>query len=127
MVGNKSKVVLSGMISAVFIIMVVMLGTVYLYPMWMQRTTPEACKDITAQNAIDTVTRDFMQNRIPNWGNDKDNMGTSVPVLSFISDDAKEDKGTYHIPFSAKGPNGTLSYVAHFNCSNHYVKYSTVD
>ena len=122
-----SKVVLIGIISFIFLMMVVMLGSVYIYPWWMQRSTEGACAQITKRDAIDTVTRDYMENRIPNWGNDKDNMGTSVPVLSFISDDAKEDKGTYHIPFSAKGPNGTLGYVAHFNCSNHYVKYSTVE
>ncbi|MEE8728499.1 MAG: YebF family protein [Rahnella inusitata] len=122
-----SKVVLIGIISFIFLMMVVMLGSVYIYPWWMQRSTEGACAQITKSDAIDTVTRDYMENRIPNWGNDKDNMGTSVPVLSFISDDAKEDKGTYHIPFSAKGPNGTLGYVAHFNCSNHYVKYSTVE
>jgi len=122
-----SKVVLIGIISVFFLMMVEMLGSVYVYPRWMQRSTEGSCAQISKSNAIDTVTRDYMENRIPNWGNDKDNMGTSVPVLSFISDDAKEDKGTYHIPFSAKGPNGTLSYVAHFNCSNHYVKYSTVD
>lgn len=122
-----SKVVLIGIISFIFLMMVVMLGSVYIYPWWMQRSTEGACAQITRNDAIDTVTRDYMENRIPNWGNDKDNMGTSVPVLSFISDDAKEDKGTYHIPFSAKGPNGTLGYVAHFNCSNHYVKYSTVE
>ena len=122
-----SKVVLIGIISVIFLMMVVMLGSVYVYPWWMQRSTEGACAQISKSNAIDTVTRDYMENRIPNWGNDKDNMGTSVPVLSFISDDAKEDKGTYHIPFSAKGPNGTLGYVAHFNCSNNYVKYSTVD
>jgi len=122
-----SKVVLIGIISFIFLMMVVMLGSVYIYPWWMQRSTEGACAQITKSDAIDTVTRDYMENRIPNWGNDKDNMGTSVPVLSFISDDAKEDKGTYHIPFTAKGPNGTLGYVAHFNCSNHYVKYSTVE
>lgn len=122
-----SKVVLIGIISVIFALMVLMLGSVYVYPWWMQRTTEGACSTITKDNAIDTVTRDYMQNRIPNWGNDKDNMGTSVPVLNFISDDVKEDKGTYHIPFSAKGPNGTLGYVAHFNCSNRYVKYSTVE
>jgi len=122
-----SKVVLIGIISFIFLMMVVMLGSVYVYPWWMQRSTEGACAQISKSNAIDTVTRDYMEKRIPNWGNDKDNMGTSVPVLSFISDDAKEDKGTYHIPFSAKGPNGTLGYVAHFNCSNHYVKYSTVE
>ena len=122
-----SKVVLIRIISFIFLMMVVMLGSVYIYPWWMQRSTEGACAQITKSDAIDTVTRDYMENRIPNWGNDKDNMGTSVPVLSFISDDAKEDKGTYHIPFSAKGPNGTLGYVAHFNCSNHYVKYSTVE
>ncbi|WP_236942771.1 protein YebF [Ewingella americana] len=127
MVGNKSKVVLIGLISAVFIIMVVMLGTVYLYPMWMQRTTPEACKDITPQNAIDTVTRDFMQNRIPNWGNDKDYIGTAVPVLSFVSDNVKDEKGTYRVPFTAKGASGELKYVGHFNCTNHYIKYESVD
>jgi len=122
-----SKVVLIGIISFIFLMMVVMLGSVYVYPWWMQRSTEGACAQISKSNAIDTVTRDYMEKRSPNWGNDKDNMGTSVPVLSFISDDAKEDKGTYHIPFSAKGPNGTLGYVAHFNCSNHYVKYSTVE
>ena len=122
-----SKVVLIGIISFIFLMMVVMLGSVYIYPWWMQRSTEGACAQITKSDAIDTVTRDYMENRIPNWGNDKDNMGTSVPVLSFISDDAKEDKGTYHIPFSAKGPNGKLGYGAHFNCSNHYGKYSTVE
>lgn len=127
MVGIKSKVVLIGIISSVFIIMVLLLGSVYLYPMWMQRTTPEACKGITAQNAIDTITRDFMQNRIPNWGNDKDNMGTSVPILSFVSDNVKDDKGIYRVPFTAKGPDGELKYVGNFNCSNHYIKYETVE
>lgn len=122
-----SKVVLIGIISVIFVLMVLILGSVYVYPWWMQRSTEGACAQITKDNAIDTVTRDYMENRIPNWGNDKDNMGTSVPVLNFISDDVKEDKGTYNIPFSAKGPNGTLGYVAHFNCSNHYVKYSTVE
>lgn len=127
MVGNKSKVILIGMISAIFIIMVVMLGSVYVYPMWMQRTTPQACAKVTAQNAIDSVTADFMQNRIPNWGNDKDHMGTTVPILTFISDNVKNDQGTYRVPFSAKGPDGEIHYVGNFNCTNRYIKYSTVD
>lgn len=127
MVGNKSKVVLIGMISAMFIIMVVMIGSVYLYPMWMQRTTPQACADITPQNAIDSVTRDFMEKRIANWGNDKDYIGTSVPTLAFISDNVKNDQGTYRVPFTAKGPDAELHYVGNFNCTNHYIKYETVD
>ncbi|MGC6387000.1 YebF family protein [Ewingella sp. S1.OA.A_B6] len=127
MVGNKSKVILIGMISAMFILMVVMLGSVYVYPMWMQRTTPQACASITPQNAIDSVTADFMQNRIPNWGNDKDHIGTAVPVLAFIGDNVKEYQGTYRVPFTAKGPDGELHYVGNFNCTNHYIKYSTAD
>lgn len=127
MTGNMSKVVLISIISALFAIMVLMFSAVYIYPMWMQRTTVGACSEITKQNAIDSVTRDYMQSRIPKWGNDKDNLGTTVPILSFISDDVKEDKGTYHAPFTAKGPGGELHYIGNLNCSNDYIIYSTVE
>lgn len=124
---NMSKLILIGFISAIFIAIVVMIGTVYVYPAWMQRTSPEACQNVTKQNAIDAVTRDFMENKLPNWGNDKDNLGTQVPSLAFISDNVVEEKGTYRVPFSAKGPGGTLSYVGNLNCSNNYIKYTTVE
>ncbi|RYG06251.1 MAG: hypothetical protein EOO02_01235, partial [Chitinophagaceae bacterium] len=35
------------------ILMVLMLGSVYVYPWWMQRSTEGACAQITKDNAID--------------------------------------------------------------------------
>jgi len=52
---------------------------------------------------------------------------TAVPVLSFVSDNVKDEKGTYRVPFTAKGASGELKYVGHFNCTNHYIKYESVD
>jgi len=125
-IGKTGKMVLGAMICVVFAMVVLTIGMTYVYPMWMQRTSPEACATVTPQNAMDLVTRDFMENKLPNWGNDKDNLGTQVPSLSFISDNVKEDKGTYHVPFEAKGPGGTLKYMALFNCTNKYIKYNPV-
>ncbi|NMP26808.1 colicin M resistance protein [Rahnella sp. SAP-1] len=127
MVGTKSKIVLTGIISLLFIGIVIILACVYLYPVWMQRTTPQACATITTQNAIDVVTRDFMENRLPNWGNDKDDLGTQTPALAFITDNVKADNGTYRVPFSAKGPAATLRYIGNLNCSNNYIKYQSLD
>jgi len=126
-IGKTGKIVLGVMVCVVFAMVVLTLGMTYIYPTWMQRTTPEACAAVTPQNAMDLVTRDFMQNKLPNWGNDKDNLGTQVPSLSFISDNVKDNKGTFEVPFTARGPAGTLKYAAHLNCTNKYIKYDTVD
>ncbi|EIC85218.1 colicin M resistance protein [Serratia sp. M24T3] len=127
MIGKTGKMVLGTMVCVVFVMVVLTLGMTYIYPTYMQRTTPQACTSLTPQNAMDLITRDYMQNKLPNWGNDKDNLGTEVPSLAFIADTVKDDKGTYIIPFSAKGPDGTLKYLAHLNCTNKYIKYDTVD
>ncbi|WAT10537.1 YebF family protein [Rouxiella badensis] len=126
-IGKTGKLILGAMICIVFVFVLFTLGMTYIYPTWMQRTSPEACATITPQNAMDTVTRDFMQNKLPNWGNDKDNLGTQIPSLSFIADNVKQSNGTYDVPFTARGPSGTLKYDAHLNCSNNYIKYDTVE
>ncbi len=127
MIGKTGKMVLGIMVCVVFVMVVLTLCMTYIYPTYMQRTTPLACANITPQNAMDLITRDYMQNKLPNWGNDKDNLGTVVPSLSFIADTVKDDKGTYLVPFTAKGPDGTLKYMARLNCTNQYIKYDTVD
>lgn len=127
MIGKTGKMVLGTMVCVVFAMVVLTLGMTYIYPSYMQRTSPQACANVTPQNAMDLVTRDFMQNKLPNWGNDKDNLGTQVPSLAFIADNVKDNQGTYVVPFSATGPSGTLKYLARLNCSNKYIKYDTVE
>ena len=86
--------------------------------------TGPSCSEISHEQAIETVSKDFLENLMPRLPNDIAKLGTQAPALQF---DRKNIQVTdiYHVPFTATGTAAQKEYFAMYHCKLGRIEYGS--
>lgn len=85
--------------------------------------TGPSCDTLSYDQAIATISTDFLVYRMPRWHKDSMNLGTKTPALAF-DEEGTQVTDVYFVPFRATGPAGTISYFAMYECKTGTIEYS---
>ncbi|MEB5924619.1 YebF family protein [Franconibacter daqui] len=85
--------------------------------------TGPSCDTLTYEQAMETISKDYLEYRMPRWDRDSEKLGTRSPVLSFDKENTQLSD-VYFVPFKAEGTRGVISYFAIYDCKRGVVEYS---
>lgn len=85
--------------------------------------TGPSCSEITYDQAIGTISKDFLEYRMPRWDRDVEKLGTRKPELAFNKENT-QITDAYFVPFKATGTKGIIDYFAIYECKTGSIEYS---
>jgi hypothetical protein len=83
------------------------------------------CNNASKDEVAALVKRDFLQNRITRWDEDKKLLGTSTPVVWISTDSITGDSANWRVPVKARGNRAEKTYPVTLNCQLGQITYGT--
>ncbi|AKA37460.1 hypothetical protein NE897_01705 [Yersinia ruckeri] len=83
-----------------------------------------ACVGLNSAQVAAQVKRDFLQNRIVRWDNDKKILGTDAPVVWVSPDDIMGKDDIWEVPLTVRGTKASKNYDVMLNCVEGTISYS---
>jgi len=107
----------SVMLKKTLLILAITIITISLWPEKKGKT----CSHTNDREVTSIIKMDFIE-RLPNWKNDAELIGTLTPKITWQKIIRDEDSIT--IPFTAIGKTGRKSYFGIYICEKEQVEYS---
>ncbi|MCW7550783.1 protein YebF [Photorhabdus sp. P32] len=83
-----------------------------------------SCDNLTKSQIAAQVKRDFLQNRIHHWSEDRTQLGTSKPVVWIKAENITGDKDILKIPLTVRGSKRDKDYRVVVDCQQNTISYS---
>ncbi|CAQ83935.1 MULTISPECIES: protein YebF [Photorhabdus] len=83
-----------------------------------------SCDNLTKSQIAAQVKRDFLQNRINRWSEDRKQLGTSTPVAWINVENITADKDVLEVPLTVRGSKHDKDYRVVVNCQQNTISYS---
>ncbi len=83
------------------------------------------CNNASKDEVAALVKRDFLQNRITRWDEDKKLLGTSTPVVWISPNSITGDSANWSVPVKARGNRAEKTYPVTLNCQIGQITYGT--
>ncbi|WP_350305302.1 protein YebF [Photorhabdus viridis] len=82
-----------------------------------------SCDNLTKSQIVAQVKRDFLQNRINRWSEDKKQLGTSTPVAWVNEENITGDKDILKVPLTVRGSKRDKDYRVVVDCQQNTISY----
>jgi len=89
----------------------------------IRTATLAPCNNAGKDEVAALVKRDFLQNRITRWDDDKKLLGTSTPVVWISADSITGDSAKWSVPVKARGNRSEKTYPVTLNCQLGEITY----
>lgn len=89
----------------------------------IRTATIAPCNNVSKDEVAALVKRDFLQNRITRWDEDKKLLGTSTPVVWISTDSITGDSAKWNVPVKARGNRAEKTYPVTLNCQLGEITY----
>ncbi|KAA1186388.1 protein YebF [Photorhabdus heterorhabditis] len=83
-----------------------------------------SCNNLTKSQIAAQVKRDFLQNRINRWSEDRKQLGTSTPVAWVNAENITGDKDVLKVPLTVRGSKRDKDYRVIVDCQQNTISYS---
>ncbi|NHB91308.1 protein YebF [Photorhabdus cinerea] len=83
-----------------------------------------SCNNLTKSQIAAQVKRDFLQNRINRWSEDRKQLGTSTPVAWVNAENITGDKEVLKVPLTVRGSKRDKDYKVIVDCQQNTISYS---
>ncbi|MEO3992212.1 YebF family protein [Pseudocitrobacter cyperus] len=97
-------------------------GTLFILLPTRQSESASECRSSLSRQAKYLVQEDYLKSRFPYWQIEKKMLGTLTPDLSFGRVTIENE--AYHVPFTAVGPDATLTRVGIIDCRLQDIDYA---
>lgn len=85
-----------------------------------------SCQNLTEPQVAAQVKKDFMNNRLPRWADEKALLGTKAVAWVNDKDVVKTDSG-YTIPLTVRGSKSDLQYRVAVDCKQDTITYNIIN
>ncbi|OCQ52838.1 Colicin-M immunity protein [Photorhabdus australis subsp. thailandensis] len=83
-----------------------------------------SCDNLTKSQIAAQVKRDFLQNRINRWLEDRKQLGTSTPVAWINVENITADKDVLGVPLTVRGSKRDKDYRVIVDCQQNTISYN---
>ncbi|WP_036769769.1 protein YebF [Photorhabdus australis] len=83
-----------------------------------------SCDNLTKSQIAAQVKRDFLQNRINRWLEDRKQLGTSTPVAWINVENITADKDVLGVPLTVRGSKRDKDYRVVVDCQQNTISYN---